>query len=120
MTTTESTQPSLRAGAQATIHYLDAVMGDRSHYVRRWWVTEPAPYAQYPVAVRLHWLAPRKRTSRSTVIHPETRYILVTTADGGTVYDSRDDVPCDMDEFNATRQQFADRAAVRITHIDGA
>ena len=34
-------------GTQATIHCLDAVMGNWSQAVRKWWVDEPAPYAQH-------------------------------------------------------------------------
>jgi hypothetical protein len=103
-------------GENATIQCMDAVLGDWTRDVRKWWVAEMAPTTQSPVAVLLSWIEPRKGLSRSTVIHPETRYFLVTTADGDVIYDSRDDVPIDMDGYHATRQRFANRSAFRITH----
>lgn len=93
----------------------DAVMGTRGQAARKWWISEPKPYAQHPVAVSVNWIEPGKRTAQYIMVHGDSRY--VTIEEGGrTVYDSRNDVPCDMDAWHETAARFKDRPAVRIIH----
>lgn len=52
---------SLRAGGKAVIVQHCAVFGRLETQVRKWSVSPPLPYAQYPVVVSVRFCKPRRR-----------------------------------------------------------
>jgi hypothetical protein len=89
------TEP-IRTGGSATIVQHCAVFGRLATQVRTWTVGEPRPYEQYPTAVSVVFMDPRKRRRSGFTITPDNRRFLTVEANGVTLYDSRSDVPCDM------------------------
>lgn len=74
--------------------------------VRRYKVSELKPYAQHEKAVSVGFTRPRKRTWEAITIVPNGLGYCTIERDGEVLYDSRDDIPLDMDEFNATREKW--------------
>ena len=64
-------------------------------------------------SVTVKFLEPRKRKWNSTYIPPTNLGYLTIESGGCTVYDSRDDVPCDMDYFNAARDRLKGKGGLR-------
>jgi hypothetical protein len=86
-----------------------AVIGRLEQLVRAYHIGEVERYAQYPVSVRVAFLAPRKRRAASFRVVPDNIRYLTVEGDGHVIYDSRADVPCDMTAWNATDQKFRER-----------
>ncbi len=104
-----------RQGEQATITRHSAVGYGFSRGVREFKVHDPEPHAQYSVSVSIEYKMPRKRTRQWMRAVPEDISFITIEVDGQTVYDSRSDVPCDMDEYQAV----ADRLGQpRVVHHD--
>lgn len=81
---------------------------DHSKPVRRLSIGQPRPYAQHPVAVQISFTEPGRRTSSGCTVVPDSLgYYTIEDDNGRVFYDSRQDVPCDMEKFEATRQRFA-------------
>jgi len=96
-------------GGYATIVQHCAVFGRIETVVREFRVGEVRPYAQYPCSVSVRFVEPRKRRPACYTMTPDnTRYLTVEAA-GRTLYDSRQDVPCDMSAWEATHRRFAGR-----------
>src|SRR5215471_3135383 len=83
-----------------------AVFGRREKLVRHVKTDPPAPEAQFSVTVRVTYQEPRKRTPWSFVISPDNNEYVLIEVDGKIVYDSRTEVPCDMDKWRETRKRF--------------
>ncbi len=84
-----------------------AISSDRARPLQRFKIGQPENYAQYTVSVRISWMQPRKRTWMHCVATPDSlQYYTVESQTGPILYDSRQDVTCDMVAFDATRQQF--------------
>jgi hypothetical protein len=80
----------------------------RADAARRFHIGQVEPYAQYDRSVLISFMPPRKRTWEAFQTKPDNLvYYTVRNKDGVVVYDSRQDVPCDMEAFAATRQRFA-------------
>jgi hypothetical protein len=96
-------------GGNAVLHFYGCVMiSNYTYQVRKFSVTETRPWAQYNRAVRVYWVEPRKRRGVSKTFAPlrvSDGYVVIE-ADGEYVYDSRADIPIDMDDFRATRARF--------------
>ncbi len=106
---TSTQAPVLRGGGKATIIQYCAVFGRLETPVRQWSAREPAPYAQHPIAVSVSFSEPRKqRTSFFNIVPNNTRYLTVEQ-DGVVVYDSRSEVPCDMQDWQAIRNDIINR-----------
>lgn len=56
--------------------------------------------------MRITYTEPRKRKGWLMNVVPDNISFVTIEADGSTVYDSRIDVPCDMDEWHATNARF--------------
>ncbi len=82
--------------------------------VRRFDVEDVRRYAQHDRTVTVMFVHPRERRSCFYTMKPDDTRYLTIEVDGQTVYDSRDDVPCDMEKWQASRKRFIDRPAMTI------
>lgn len=86
--------------------------------VRKWRVGEAAPHAHHVVAVHVEWIKFRKRTwTRTTVVPGNYGYVTVHDPGGSCLYDSRNDVPCDMDAWNDYADRHYRRRGPAIRHL---
>jgi hypothetical protein len=92
-------KPTIREGGKATIIQHCAVFGTVKTQVRMWSVGEPKPYAQYPVAVYVGFCKPRLQ--QMVVHHRDAGRFLTVESGGEVLYDSRADVPIDMEAWKA-------------------
>lgn len=84
--------------------------GVSKYSARKFSVCCPKPYAQHPVSVAVSWCLPRERKSKFRTIVPDgMEYCTVTAPDGRVLYDSRTDIPVDMDAFAAELQRWRDK-----------
>jgi hypothetical protein len=80
-------------GGHAMIKQYCSVFGVLITEVRKFTVSEPRPYAQYPTSVDVSFVKPRQRRSYSYTIVPDGIRYLTIERNGDVVYDSRTDVP---------------------------
>ena len=97
-----------------------AVFGTLRTIVREFKVTNLASYAQYPIAVRLAFVEPRKRQWASYTITPDNLRFATVERDGQVLYDLRKTVPCDMAEWTKTYRKQRERWLARQEEIDVA
>jgi hypothetical protein len=90
-----------------------AVFGHRKTLMREFTISEPKPYAQHKVSVRIGWRLPKKRKWEGTILMSDNIGFAIIEHEGKAVYDSRNDVPCDMNQF---LQTFAERKAEWAAH----
>jgi DNA invertase Pin-like site-specific DNA recombinase len=101
------TATSARSGGPATITVHNSVSGvigapfDDTFPVREFTVSNVRPYARHEHSVYVSFIRPGKRTSASIHVVPDNIRFVTIEAGGQTVYDSRDDVPVDMDKWEA-------------------
>jgi hypothetical protein len=77
--------------------------GVSQYLARKFSVYRPEPYAQHPISVGVSWCRPRERKSKYKTIVPNgMEYFTVKAPDGRLLYDSRTDIPVDMDAFAAS------------------
>jgi hypothetical protein len=108
-------KPSSRySGDAATIIGHDAVMGHWERPVRKWTVGDVEPYAQYPVSVFMTFIEPGKRKRAAFTVVPDNIKYLTVEAGGDVLYDSRWDVPCDMDQWATTNAKFTKNRGITI------
>ena len=101
---------------KAIIMSHNAVFGIRSWPVRKWKIFPPRPLAQYPVAIRVEFVEPRKRRRMCTDVDPDNlRYLTIELDDGAVLYDSRAEVPCDMAKWGETCRKHGQRRGDAIT-----
>ena len=105
---------AVREGGRATLTVHSAVMGDTSKTVRKFTVGPVGPWAQYPRTVRIEYVEPRRRLARGYRVTPGDETYVIIEAGAAIVYDSRDDVPCDMTRWQATRDRFAENRVAGI------
>jgi hypothetical protein len=98
--------PKQLEGGKATITFHSSVFGTRQEQVRQFKVSAPRPYAQYATSVSVSFVRPRKRNWLYTDITPTDVLYITIAVDGQEVYDSRRDVPCDMERWNADAAKF--------------
>lgn len=77
--------------------------------MRAYRVWPPREYADYPVTVTVWFTVPQCPTRFTYMVMPDNCRYLTIEVNGQTVYDSRRDVPCDMTEWEATHQKWANR-----------
>jgi hypothetical protein len=100
---------SIRQGENATIIRHDAVFGRREKIVRKFKVGEVVSYAQYKQAVSVQWVEPRKRNCWRFVVVPDNLVFCTIEHDGRVLYDSRNDVPCDMAKWSEVSHEWRHR-----------
>jgi hypothetical protein len=96
-------------GGNATLHFYDCVMiAYYTESARKFSITETRPYAQYLRALNVNWTEPRKRNGKYKTYRPliVSDGYAVIEVDGKIVYDTRADMPIDMDKFRAIRARF--------------
>ena len=98
----------------ATLTLYNAVFRTWSEQGVAYKVGPVEPYAQYPYSVDVSWEEPRRprqRQSRwcSKVIYCSDSEFLRIEVAGKVTYDSRMDVPCDMDHWRDIRARMAAR-----------
>jgi hypothetical protein len=95
----------------ATILHHCAVFGDSKTEVCWIETCEPRPYAQCPTCVEIVWIQPGKRKKALMIVKPDNlKYAEIEVA-GKIVYDSRQEIPCDMEKWSETKKRIADRPA---------
>jgi len=105
---TPDTSPRLDVitGAQALIVQHHAVFGRLARSVTSFTVGTVEPRADDTRAVTVSFEEPRKQMRSSVrMVADDTRYLTVEVA-GTLVYDSRQDVPCDMTRWQETKLKF--------------
>jgi hypothetical protein len=102
-------------GENAIIVRYSSVFGIRRTEVRQFQVSEITAYAQYSASVVIKYILPRKRKGIAVRILPDnSTYYLIESPGcaecyGCTLYDSRQDVPCDMAAWQATQDEMRQR-----------
>jgi RNA:NAD 2'-phosphotransferase (TPT1/KptA family) len=114
---TAMTDARPRTGGPATLKIYNAVFGYSEKQVRKFRIGEVRPHAQYDHSVDVDFTEPRKRNSKYTTIVPTSSLFVTIDVDGATVYDSRADVHCDMDEWRATNARFRGERPFRTVRI---
>jgi len=66
---------------------------------------------QHGNSVVLSYTEPKKRVSRSVRVSPDNITYYTVEENGRTLYDTRDDVPCDMEQWQQTRARFEEQWA---------
>ena len=85
-----------------------AVFGELRTCVREFEISEVKPYAQYPVSVNISFVEPRKRQWAYITITPDNLRYATIERGGDVLYDSREDVFCDMAQWTESNQQHAE------------
>jgi hypothetical protein len=96
-------------GEKALIVQHCAVAGRIETKARKFKVYEPRPYAQWQVAVRVWFVEPRMRNGRYFEVTPDDIRYMIIERDGRVLYDSRDEVPCDMAKWHECNTDNAER-----------
>jgi hypothetical protein len=91
-----------------------AVFGDLKTVVREFKVSDVRPYAQHKVSVNVSFVEPRERNWKYVTVTPDSERYHTIEQNGRVLYDSRKDVPCDMDAWAKTRKEFENRPAMTI------
>jgi hypothetical protein len=74
--------------------------------IRAFSVSSVKPEAQYDQSVTITWTAPRKRKSLAMGFYPTNGQYATVEVGGNVVYDTRADIPCNMELFNSSRARF--------------
>jgi hypothetical protein len=93
------------SGGAATIIGHDAVMGRWETNVRQWAVGDVSLSTKNVASTSIRFIKPGKRNSGSYTVNVDTRYLTVE-AGCDVLYDSRWDVPVDMDRWAETNAKF--------------
>lgn len=93
-----------------------SVSGRSEWAVRKVSVGDPEKYAQYPIAVCVRFLEPRKRLGAYVWVTCQSLDYVTILVGGREVYDSRADVPCDMAKWEETAARFKKDPAWEIHH----
>lgn len=96
--------PQIRRGENATL-VPHSVKGDtRSWAMRRYEVLGPVEVPEFSVALIVRFKEPRGRIWRKYYAIPCGYHYITIERNGDVVIDSRDDVPCDMAQFEALHE----------------
>jgi hypothetical protein len=91
------TIPQIREGQNTTVILHCAGSGQKRTIVKKYIVYEPRPSLLDAVVVDIEYIEPRKRKWEYRTIMPDNFRFVTIEADSQIVYDSRLDVPCDME-----------------------
>ena len=105
----------LERTGKATIIQHCAVFGQLMTEVRWFKVCEPRRHAQHERAVYVNFIKPRKRVEAYYTIVPDnTRYLTIEDQWGKLLYDSRSEVPCDMEAWQKIRAEHGGVPALTV------
>ena len=105
-------------GEKATIVQHCAVFGTLKTEVRKLTIGTPRPYAQHRVSITISFVKPRERKWSSYTMTPDDLRYLTIEQDGKVLYDSRTDVPVDMEAWRARYAEERARWLARQAEID--
>lgn len=106
----------VREGTHADLVSHCSVFGRSVTPVRWFRVGEARPYAQYARSVDVFFIEPRKRKKYVMQAHEGGPRFITIEVQGQTVYDSRTEVPVDMDKWEADRiRLLSRRGGIRMT-----
>ena len=83
-----------------------ALLGRKETAVRAYCIDPVKPYAQYEKSVFIKFLEPKRRRKRRYEVMEDNRTFLTVEVAGRTVYDSRTEVPCDMQQWSETNDKW--------------
>lgn len=106
---TEITQQ--REGGPAVLVVHSVLWGRMEVAVDKFFVASPKPYDPYDKAVGIVFKESHKKAKLITLVIPENDRFVTIEIEGRVVYDSRLDIPVDMEEFHKAERQFAADAA---------
>jgi hypothetical protein len=94
------------SGTNATIIQHCATFGNLKTQVRKFYVSDPKPYAQYDAAIDVSFVeGGKRRPAYFTITSDNRRWLTIEADDGRVLYDSRTDVPCDMKKWEPIYQE---------------
>ena len=106
---------TVREGQDAVLVQHCFISSPRRTPVRAFKISEVKPYAQYEKSVSISFVVPRKRKWYVTRVCQDDLSFQTIERDGVVIYDSRHDVPCNMEKFEQAAAELAEcRAAVEI------
>lgn len=83
-----------------------AMFGRVERQVKSYKVGPPVPFTNYPIGLIVTFTEPRAKTDGAyTIVPGNTRYVTVEDR-GRVLYDSRTQIPCDMEAWRRTWEQF--------------
>src|SRR5262245_32836749 len=95
-----------------------AVMGRLETRVRTYAISDPRPMTRTQTGVNVSFMKPRhRRAAYYRILSDNLRYLTIEVA-GQVVYDSRQDIPCDMGEWEATNARFDVARPLRTVYTD--
>jgi hypothetical protein len=94
------------SGGPATIVEHCAVSGERRRAVQWWRVGEVKPYGQYDRSVAVNFFEPGSSRKKHFTVAPDHNRYVTVIVEGQVVYDSRNDVPCDMAKWEETAARY--------------
>lgn len=102
--------PPLKHGEHAKLVTYSAVFGRKEQQLRKFEIGEVEKYAQYDASVAIKGLSPGKRKWWFLQIVPNNlMYAVIYDRNNAPLYDSRGDVPCDMEKWSAAKAEMAQR-----------
>jgi hypothetical protein len=111
----------MECSGKATIVKHNAVMGRLERPVRWFRTSPPQRFAQYEAAVYVAFKEPRQRVMKFyDVVPDDCCYVEILDASGAVLWDSRQEVPCDMGKWEATRAEMGGRRAFTMTRYDSS
>jgi hypothetical protein len=106
---------------KATIVKHSAVMGRLEKPVRWFRTSPPRRHAQYDAAVYVAFKEPRQRVMKFYDVVPDNCcYVEILDATGAVLWDSRQEVPCDIGQWEAARAEMGGRPAFTTTRYDNS
>jgi hypothetical protein len=106
------------SGKNATIIQHCATFGNLKTRVRKFDVFEE-PHARYDAAIHVSFVEPgKRRSSYFTIKSDDHRWLTIEADDGTVLYDSREDVPCDMKKWEPVYQENKAEWLARQAEID--
>jgi len=100
----------MTGGENATLVTYSAVFGQKEEQLRKFEVGEIEKYAQHDVSVTIRGLSPGKRKWWLIRLVPDdTKYAIIYDQRNVAIYDSREDVPCDMEKWKASKSEMDHR-----------
>ena len=117
-------EPQMKYTGTATIIQHCAFMGEVKTVVRWFAVsqlstrTDPLLYDRPPsYSVRIGFMRSRERTKLSIEVRNDnTHYVSIEDEAGRQLYDSRKNVPCDMEKWQAAKEQMGGHCAFSSEH----
>jgi hypothetical protein len=97
-------------GQDAVIIAHNAIFGDHRRPVGEFHVSDVKPFAQYDRSVYICWRSPTARTRWTAIaVVPNDMLFYTIERYGDVLYDSRSDIPCDMDVFAEKKAEWETR-----------